>query len=385
MIMENTRFISLSEDIDPMLWVTSSDAYNDLAEYAYQRVEMITRKKGGLALNEELAGDIVITACSRAFKYSYRFDPEIAKLHNWFNKIISNTINDYYKKNSRHLEKNLQKSSRFYDSYGENSVNDLESSPEETVISDQVSTIREEVVKALNEHIDTLKPLDKEIFISAFVDDIPYKVIAEKAGMTETAARKRAFDIKNRIKKNLDKITAWDLEDIVLYNKIEDGIEPIEALTEQDSRLFTFFPQYDVRDIDPEEDLEYRKERELCDILETDIDISFNEYFRQPAPADQAELFTALQTELKERGRKLIFNEVLGPEFFTVDDALDIVIEGSGNSIELRIGFIYRFLTLPISEASAASVADFIMNIHNILDESGEEIDAFTALTWITN
>ena len=76
---------------------------------------------------------------------------------------------------------------------------------------------------------------------------------------------------------------------------------------------------------------------------------------------------------------------MLGPEFFIVDDALDIVIEGSGNSIKLRIGFIYRFLTLPISEASAASVADFIMNLHNILDESGEEIDAFTALAWITN
>ena len=45
MIMENTRFISLSEDIDPMLWVTSSDAYNDLAAYAYQRVEMMMCKK----------------------------------------------------------------------------------------------------------------------------------------------------------------------------------------------------------------------------------------------------------------------------------------------------------------------------------------------------
>ena len=78
----------------------------------------------------------------------------------------------------------------------------------------------------------------------------------------------------------------------------------------------------------------------------------------------------------------MIFNEVLGPEFFIVDDALDIVIEGRGNSIELHIGFIYRFLTLPIREASAASVADFIMNLHNILDESGEEIDALTALTW---
>ena len=379
--MENTRFISLSEDIDPTLWATSAEAYNDLAEYAYQRVEMMTRKKGDIALNEEMAGDIVITACSRAFKYSYRFDPEIAKLHNWFNKIISNTINDYYKKNSRHLEKNLQKSSRFYDSYGENSANNLELSPEETAISDQVSTIREEVVKALNEHIDTLKPLDKEIFLSAFVDDIPYKVIAEKAGMTETAARKRAFDIKNRIRKNLDKITAWSLDDMThCLSKLTR--KPLSYTPSRRRRLYMVFPQYKVRDIDPAEDLEFREERELCCILETDLDISFNEYYSQPAPTDQAELFTALQTELNERGRKLIFKEELGPEFFIVDDELDIVIEERGSSIELYIGFIYRFLTLSISEASAASVADFIGNLHSILDESGEEIDALTALTW---
>lgn len=63
--MENTRFISLSEDI---------------TAYAYQRVEMIMCKKGDLTPNDEMAGDIVITACGRGFKYSYRFNPEIAKL-----------------------------------------------------------------------------------------------------------------------------------------------------------------------------------------------------------------------------------------------------------------------------------------------------------------
>ena len=378
--MENTRFISLSEDIDPMLWATSADAYNDLAEYAYQRVEMMTRKNG--TLDKESAGDIVLTACCRAFKYSYNYNPEIAKLHNWFNRIIRNTIIDYCKKNGTYLEKNVQKSGRFYSSYGENSANDLELSPEETAISDQVNSIRQEVLKALNEHIDTLNPLDKEIFISAYVDDIPYKAIAEKTGMTETAARKRAFDIKNRIRKNLDKITEWKLEDLVLYNKIECGIEPTADFSEENLMLYALFPQYKVTDIDPSEDIEFREERELCCILETDLDISFNEYYRQPAPTDQAELFTALQTELNERGRKLIFKEELGPEFFIVDDELDIVIEERGSSIELYIGFIYRFLTLSISEASAASVADFIGNLHSILDESGEEIDALTALTW---
>ena len=37
-------------------------------------------QKSDLTHNDEMAGDIVITACGRGFKYSYRFNPEIAKL-----------------------------------------------------------------------------------------------------------------------------------------------------------------------------------------------------------------------------------------------------------------------------------------------------------------
>ena len=80
------------------------------------------------------------------------------------------------------------------------------SSPEQNMLIEEVQRIRKEVADALKNHIDHLKPLDREIFIKAYVDDIPYKVIAAETGLTETAARKRAFDIKNRIRHRLPEI-----------------------------------------------------------------------------------------------------------------------------------------------------------------------------------
>ena len=202
----------LSEDINPACWKTASDAYNDLSIYAYHFIESPSNK---YRIPEELVGDAVLMACERAFKYRYSFNIKVSKLHNWINKIIENVLIGIYNKlpDEQSLDTIIYKTSECESECDLNpeeterkegdNIGVIGSSPEQNMLIEEVQRIRKEVADALKNHIDHLKPLDREIFIKAYVDDIPYKVIAAETGLTETAARKRAFDIKNRIRHRL--------------------------------------------------------------------------------------------------------------------------------------------------------------------------------------
>ena len=213
--MKKAKAYYLSEDIDPILWESVSDAYNDLSVYAYHFIESSSNK---YRIPEELVGDAVLMACDRAFKYRYSFNIKVSKLHNWINKIIENVLKGIYNKlpDEQSLDTIIYKTSECESEYDLNpeeterkegdNIGVIGSSPEQNMLIEEVQRIRKEVADALKNHIDHLKPLDREIFIKAYVDDIPYKVIAAETGLTETAARKRAFDIKNRIRHRLPEI-----------------------------------------------------------------------------------------------------------------------------------------------------------------------------------
>ena len=87
--MKKTKAYYLSEEIDPILWESVSDAYNDLSVYAYH---FIAYKSDKYPIPEELIGDAVLMACERAFKYRHGFNIEISKLHNWINTIIKRVL-----------------------------------------------------------------------------------------------------------------------------------------------------------------------------------------------------------------------------------------------------------------------------------------------------
>ena len=213
--MKKIKAYYLSEDIDPMLWESVSDAYNDLSVYADH---FIAYKSDKYSIPEELIGDAVLIACERAFKYRYSFNIKVSKLHNWINKIIENVLKGIYNKlpDEQSLDTIIYKTSECESEYDLNpeeterkegdNIGVIGSSPEQNMLIEEVQRIRKEVADALKNHIDHLKPLDREIFIKAYVDDIPYKVIAAETGLTETAARKRALDIKNRIRHRLPEI-----------------------------------------------------------------------------------------------------------------------------------------------------------------------------------
>ena len=383
--MKKNKAYYLSEDIDPMLWESVSDAYNDLSVYAYH---FIAYKSDKYPIPEELIGDAVLMACERAFKYKYSFNIKVSKLHNWINKIIENVLKGIYNKlpDEQSLDTIIYKTSECESECdlnpeeterkeGEN-IGVIGSSPEQNMLIEEVQRIRKEVADALKNHIDHLKPLDREIFIKAYVDDIPYKVIAAETGLTETAARKRAFDIKNRIRHKLPEITPWRPCDMVLYQLRQQPIPIRPVLSGDEEILLKLYPQYDTRKYN-EDDIDNIEEKEnlvaVHELLSYHLEDCFDDYIDQAE--EGTDVYSELKAELGRRGWNIREDKHLSDNMFIIEDDLDLIVSGPGNPV-LYIGFIYDFIALYTDGTSAKSIADFIGDLHSLIDSVGDEIDS---------
>ena len=383
--MKKTKAYYLSEDIDPIFWESVSDAYNDLSVYAYH---FIAYKSDKYPIPEELIGDAVLMACERAFKYKDNFDIELGKLHNWFNMIIIHVLNAIFNKlpNDQRLDAIINRAVTDFDTDYDLDPDEPESdddgegnfevgaSPEHNMLLGEVQRIRKEVADALNKYINNLKPLDREIFTKAYIDDIPFKVIASQTGLTETAARKRAFDIKNRIRHKLPSITPWDLSDIVLYNKAED-LTPVPLIGPEEEILLKLYPQYDTRGIEPEETdtIQYENLVAAHELLRSHLEMCFDDY--NSKAEEGTDVYSELKDELSRRGREIRDNESLGDNMFIIDDDLDLIVRGPRSPV-LYIGFIHEFITIYTAGTSAKSIADYIDDLHSLIDRAGDEIDS---------
>jgi RNA polymerase sigma factor (sigma-70 family) len=374
----------LSVDIYPEDWKSVSEAYNDISVYAYRYIESLPKK---YQIPEELIGDAVLMSCERAFRYRHSFNVKISKLHNWINKIIKNVIIGIYNKlpDEQSIDTIIYKASDSESEYDLNpevaerkegdNIGGIGASPEQSMLIEEVQRIKKEVADALKDHIDHLKPLDREIFIKAYVDDIPYKVIAAETGLTETAARKRAFDIKNRIRHRLPEITPWRPCDMVLYNRIKRPI-PIRPILAEVDILFKLYPQYDTSKFDEDDTYNIEDKENLSavhELLSYHLEDCFDDYIDQAE--EGSDVYSDLKAELRRRGRNIREDERLGSEMFIVEDDLDLIVSGPGNPV-LYIGFIYDFIALYTDGTSAKSIADFIGDLHSLIDSVGDEIDS---------
>ena len=383
--MKKTKAYYLSEDIDPILWESVSDAYNDLSVYAYH---FIAYKSDKYPIPEELIGDAVLMACERAFKYRDNFDIELGKLHNWFNMIIIHVLNAIFNKlpNDQRLDAIINRGVTDFDTDYDLDPDEPESeddgegnfevgaNPEHNMLLGEVQRIRKEVADALNKYINNLKPLDREIFTKAYIGDIPFKVIASQTGLTETAARKRAFDIKNRIRHKLPSITPWDMSDIVLYNKAEE-LTPVPIIGPEEDILLKLYPQYDIRGIEPEntDTVQYENLVAAHELLRSHLEMCFDDYISNTE--EPTDVYSELKDELSRRGREIRDNESLGDNMFIIEDDLDLIVKGPGSPV-LYIGFIHEFITIYTSGTSAKSIADYIDDLHSLIDKAGDEIDS---------
>ena len=368
-----------------MLWESVSDAYNDLSVYAYH---FIAYKSDKYPILEELIGDAVLIACERAFKYRYSFNIKVSKLHNWINKIIENVLKGIYNKlpDEQSLDTIIYKTSECESECDLNpeeterkegdNIGVIGSSPEHNILVEEVQRIRKEVADALKNHIDHLKPLDREIFIKAYVDDIPYKVIAAETGLTETAARKRAFDIKNRIRHRLPEIIPWRPCDMVLNQLIQQPIPIRPVLSGDEGILLKLYPQYDTRKYN-EDDIDNIEEKEnlvaVHELLSYHLEDCFDDYIEQAE--EGTDVYSELKAELGRRGWNIREDKLLSDNMFIIEDDLDLIVSGPGNPV-LYIGFIYDFIALDTGETSAKSIADFIGDLHSLIDSVGDEIDS---------
>ena len=368
-----------------MLWESVSDAYNDLSVYAYH---FIAYKSDKYPILEELIGDAVLIACERAFKYRYSFNIKVSKLHNWINKIIENVLKGIYNKlpDEQSLDTIIYKTSECESECDLNpeeterkegdNIGVIGSSPEHNILVEEVQRIRKEVADALKNHIDHLKPLDREIFIKAYVDDIPYKVIAAETGLTETAARKRAFDIKNRIRHRLPEIIPWRPCDMVLNQLIQQPIHIRPVLSGDEGILLKLYPQYDTRKYN-EDDIDNIEEKEnlvaVHELLSYHLEDCFDDYIDQAE--EGTDVYSELKAELGRRGWNIREDKHLSDNMFIIEDDLDLIVSGPGNPV-LYIGFIYDFIALDTGGTSAKSIADFIGDLHSLIDSVGDEIDS---------
>ena len=201
-----------------------------------------------------------------------------------------------------------------------------------------------------------------------------FKVIASQTGLTETAARKRAFDIKNRIRHKLPSITPWDLSDIVLYNKAEE-LTQVPLIGPEEEILLKLYPQYDTRGIEPEETdaVQYENMVAAHELLRSYLEMCFDDYISNAEGLTG--VYSELKAELRRRGRNIREDERLGSEMFIVEDDLDLIVCGSGFPV-LYIGFIYDFITICTDRTSAKSIADYIDDLHSLIDKVGDEIDS---------
>lgn len=383
--MKKTKAYYLSEDIDPILWESVSDAYNDLSVYAYH---FIAYKSDKYPIPEELIGDAVLMACERAFKYRHGFNIEISKLHNWINTIIKRVLFGIHNKlpEVQRLDAIINRAVTDFDTDYDLDPDEPESedegegnfevgaSPEHNMLLGEVQRIRKEVADALNKYINNLKPLDREIFTKAYIDDIPFKVIASQTGLTETAARKRAFDIKNRIRHKLPSITPWNLSDIILYNKAEERT-PVPLIGPEEEILLKLHPQYDTRGIEPEDTdtVQYENLVAAHELLRSHLEMCFDDYISNAE--EGTDVYSELKDELSRRGREIRDNESLGDNMFIIEDDLDLIVRGPGSPV-LHIGFIHEFITIYTAGTSAKSIADYIDDLHSLIDSAGDEIDS---------
>ena len=248
-------------------------------------------------------------------------------------------------------------------------------SPEHNMLVGEVQRIRKEVADALKNHIDHLKPLDREIFTKAYIDDIPFKVIASQTGLTETAARKRAFDIKNRIRHRLPEITPWRPCDMVLYQLRKQPIPIRPVLSGDEEILLKLYPQYDISRIKPEDTdtVEYENLVAAHEMLRSYLEMCFDDY--KDGAQEGCDIYSELRAELLRRGREFKEDDRLDSNMFIIRDDLDLIVSGPGTPI-LYIGFIHEFITIYTGGTSASSIADFLDDLHSIIDVAGDEIDS---------
>ena len=109
------------------------------------------------------------------------------------------------------------------------------------------------------------------------------------------------------------------------------------------------------------------------ELLRFHLEMCFDDY--NSKAEEGTDVYSELKDELSRRGREIRDNESLGDNMFIIEDDLDLIVRGPGSPV-LYIGFIHKFITIYTAGTSAKSIADYIGDLHSLIDRAGDEIDS---------
>ena len=163
---------------------------------------------------------------------------------------------------------------------------------------------------------------------------------------------------------------------MVLYQLRQQPIPIRPVLSGDEEILLKLYPQYDTSRID-DNDIDNIEVNEnlvaVHELLSNYLEECFDDYKDQAE--DGTDVYSDLKAELRRRGRNIREDERLGSEMFIVEDDLDLIVCGPAFPV-LYIGFIYDFITICTDGTSAKSIADYIDDLHSLIDKVGDEIDS---------
>ena len=160
-----------------------------------------------------------------------------------------------------------------------------------------------------------------------------------------------------------------------LNQRIQQPIPIRPVLSGDEEILLKLYPQYDTSKYN-EDDIDIEEKENLVavhELLSYHLEDCFDDYIDQAE--EGTDVYSDLKAELRRSGRKIREDERLGSEMYIVEDDLDLIVSGPGNPV-LYIGFIYDFIALYTDGTSAKSIAEFIGDLHSLIDSVGDEIDS---------
>lgn len=129
--------------------------------------------------SEDITQEVFITVYNKLFMYNPNY-----KFSNWVLQIARNKCIDYIRKYKRVYESNLEDMRE---------VSSSEISPE------QFAEYKE-TKKIINDYINGLSPLDKQLILLRYTQELTFYDIGEILNMSESAVKRRYYKIRDKFK-----------------------------------------------------------------------------------------------------------------------------------------------------------------------------------------
>ena len=175
--------------------------YNRFSKIIYNTIYYIVN-------NKDVADDLLSVTFTKAFKKISTYTNPIS-FEMWLKTIAINTAIDYIRKMKNEKQNN-------YIDDTENNTTELQ----EYVPSTEDVLIQKEEHKALMEAMATLRSNYKEILKLRFIDELSYRDIATKLGLSEITVKSQLFKAKQKLR---SKIKQLENKSQTLTNKIKSN------------------------------------------------------------------------------------------------------------------------------------------------------------------